>query len=112
MEAYTRLLQISSKGTNPPKLMTPPTTFSYTVPMNQVLVLNLGPTSAGALVGSTLNTYTTISGTTLTIAPTLSTHIGSSVIKVTTHNIFFGTIYSFTITVLSTILYFSPSLAD
>jgi hypothetical protein len=112
MEENTRLLQISSKGANPPKLMTPPTTFSYTVPMNQVLVLNLGPTSAGAFVGTTLNSYTTISGTTLTIAPTLSTHIGSSVIKVTTHNIFFGTIYSFTITVLSTILYFSPSLAD
>jgi hypothetical protein len=80
--------------------------------LNDVLVLDLGPYTAGANVNPTLNAYTTISGTILTIAPTLPSHVGSSVIKVAIVKLIYGSVYSFTITVLSSILYFSPSLTD
>ena len=75
-------------------------------------MVNLGPYSTGATLSTTLNTYTTISGTTLTIAPTLPSHVGSSIIKVQLVKIPYSSTYSFTITVLSSTIYFSPSLTD
>ena len=92
--------------------MTPPTVFSYTLVLNQVKVLSLGPYTTGAVVSTTLNPYTTISGTTLTIAPTLPSHVGSSVIKVQLTLSLYYTEYSFTITVPNTIINFLPSLKD
>lgn len=102
-------MQISYGGPkNYVVFLTPPTVFSYTLLLNQVKVLNLGPYTTGGIVSTTLNAYTTISGTTLTIAPTLSSHVGSSVIKVKLMKLLFTfpyyTIYSFTITVPSTII--------
>jgi len=72
----------------------------------------LGPYSTGAILSTTLNAYTTISGTTLTIAPTLPSHVGSSVIKVQLLKTLYFSIYSFTITVVSSTIYFLPSLTD
>jgi hypothetical protein len=83
--------------------------------LNDVKVVDLGPYSTGAKVSTSLNPYTTFIGTTLTIAPTLPSHVGKSVIKIQLTKVMYFTVYSFTITVLnviSSIIYFSPSLAD
>jgi hypothetical protein len=58
-----------------------------------------------------LNPYTTISGTTLTIAPTLQSHVGISVISVRLSYSIYSTLYTFTINVQSYIN-FSPPLED
>ncbi len=92
--------------------MTRPTQFSYTLVLNQVEIINLGPYSAGATLRETLNSFTTISGTTLTIAPTLPSHVGSSVIKVWVEKGSYYSRYSFSITILSSTIYFSPALTD
>lgn len=109
----SRLLQITSSDVLlSPVFLTTPTVFSYTVDIMQSLTINLGPYTPGAHLHDSLVSFASMTGSIITLSPTLLSHVGTWTISVTVCDLPHTTDYTFSIYVDDPFPYFSPALSN